>query len=782
MPPKREKKGRNTNQLQFLSKTVLKQIMRHQFAWPFMKPVDAVKLRIPDYYEIIKSPMDFGTVKKKLDRVDYMNAKECIEDFKLVWNNCYKYNKPGEDVVIMAEVIEKFFNEKLSMMPPEEVEIVGKSNKPVIKPATSTTTTISTTGESTEQIEPLEPVAKRGKKVIVQSVVKTRSIPADTTQPSLTSPSSVSVAPVLSPLVEETTVTSPQSNVTSTVPSTSPEIIPPKAPTRTVKTGVKRKKADTTTPGTTVLTMTAGSVEVPAKIPVRRESSNRTIKKPIRELPGEQEILTPQGKKNKNKMSVQIRYCATFIKELFSKKHEPYAWPFYKPVEAEELGLYDYTDIIKQPMDLTTIKNKMEGREYATPQEFATDVRLIFTNCYKYNPPDHDVVKMARKLQDVFEYKYAQMPDEPDPPVEPPAPVATSTTTTTNVTTKSTKSTKSVTKSESEEESEEEDSSDESEDSEAERKRKLTELEAQLISVHEQLSKLTKVEKERKAERAKSKKKKDKKDKKSSKEKSSSKEKKDKSNVKTVEKEKSRKRDKTEKKKIVTNESSSQESPVKSVSTKSEKKKADTKAASTPKKKSASERSKKSKIAAKKGELPEDSDDDENVKAMTYDEKRQLSLDINKLPGDKLGKVVHIIQSKEPSLKGNNPDEIEIDFETLKPATLRELEKYVNSCVKKKKAPVKKPKSAEDREAMQAKKKEELEKRLQDVSGKLQAVAPKKSKKSSKKDGATSSEPKTSRLSESSTSSGSSSTSSSGTSSGSSSDSSSDSEKEGRAL
>ena len=82
--------------------------------------------------------------------------------------------------------------------------------------------------------------------------------------------------------------------------------------------------------------------------------------------------------------------------------------------------------------------------------------------------------------------------------------------------------------------------------------------------------------------------------------------------------------------------------------------------------------------------------------------------------GDKLGKVVHIIQSKEPSLKGNNPDEIEIDFETLKPATLRELEKYVNSCVKKKKTtPVKKPKSAEDRGALQAKKKEELEKRLQ---------------------------------------------------------------------
>lgn len=54
------------------------------------------------------------------------------------------------------------------------------------------------------------------------------------------------------------------------------------------------------------------------------------------------------------------------------------------------------------------------------------------------------------------------------------------------------------------------------------------------------------------------------------------------------------------------------------------------------------------------------------------------------LTGDKLGKVVHIIQSREPSLRDSNPDEIEIDFETLKPSTLRELENYVASCLRKK--------------------------------------------------------------------------------------------------
>ncbi|KAL0162924.1 hypothetical protein M9458_042320, partial [Cirrhinus mrigala] len=86
----------------------------------------------------------------------------------------------------------------------------------------------------------------------------------------------------------------------------------------------------------------------------------------------------------------------------------------------------------------------------------------------------------------------------------------------------------------------------------------------------------------------------------------------------------------------------------------------------------------------KGGRGPGYESDEEMSLPMTYDEKRQLSLDINRLPGEKLGRVVHIIQSREPSLRDSNPDEIEIDFETLKPSTLRELERYVKSCLQKK--------------------------------------------------------------------------------------------------
>ena len=61
----------------------------------------------------------------------------------------------------------------------------------------------------------------------------------------------------------------------------------------------------------------------------------------------------------------------------------------------------------------------------------------------------------------------------------------------------------------------------------------------------------------------------------------------------------------------------------------------------------------------------------------------QLSLDINKLPSDQLSHVVQIIHSREPSLRESypDPDEMEIDFMTLKASTLRMLENYVERCL-----------------------------------------------------------------------------------------------------
>lgn len=129
--PNETKPHRNTNQLQYMLKTVIKAVCKHNFAWPFLSPVDAIKLKLPDYHKIIQHPMDLTTIRKRLENCYYYSAQECIHDFKCMFTNCYVYNKPGEDVVLMAQTLERLFLNKLADLPPEEIEIP----MPVIKGA-----------------------------------------------------------------------------------------------------------------------------------------------------------------------------------------------------------------------------------------------------------------------------------------------------------------------------------------------------------------------------------------------------------------------------------------------------------------------------------------------------------------------------------------------------------------------------------------------------------------------------------------------------------------------
>lgn len=125
--PPPDRPGRNTNQLHFLAKTVMKDVWKHKFSWPFQQPVDAKKLNLPDYHKIIKQAMDLGTIKKRLENNYYFSSKECIQDFNTMFTNCYVYNKPGEDVVVMAQALEKVFLTKVALMPKDEVEIESRT-------------------------------------------------------------------------------------------------------------------------------------------------------------------------------------------------------------------------------------------------------------------------------------------------------------------------------------------------------------------------------------------------------------------------------------------------------------------------------------------------------------------------------------------------------------------------------------------------------------------------------------------------------------------------------
>lgn len=57
--------------------------------------------------------MDLGTIKKRLEQNYYYTSAECIQDFNTMFSNCYVYNKAGEDVVVMAQTLEKLFLAKV---------------------------------------------------------------------------------------------------------------------------------------------------------------------------------------------------------------------------------------------------------------------------------------------------------------------------------------------------------------------------------------------------------------------------------------------------------------------------------------------------------------------------------------------------------------------------------------------------------------------------------------------------------------------------------------------
>lgn len=75
-----------------------------QWAFPFAKPVDVNIFK--DYPNVIKQPMDFATIKAKVDSGAYKGPQHFFDDMKLVFSNARRYNPPGSDVNLMANGVE----------------------------------------------------------------------------------------------------------------------------------------------------------------------------------------------------------------------------------------------------------------------------------------------------------------------------------------------------------------------------------------------------------------------------------------------------------------------------------------------------------------------------------------------------------------------------------------------------------------------------------------------------------------------------------------------------
>ncbi|KAI8912322.1 hypothetical protein DFJ77DRAFT_511868 [Powellomyces hirtus] len=263
------------------------------YAGPFLNPVS--KELYPIYHELIKEPMDLSTIGKKLQNGKYRTGSQFADDVKLMFSNCYTFNREGEPVYTQGKRLEAIFDQHWR-----------------------------------REATPLK--AQK--------------------------PSSNNSSPVVSSLSSS------------------------KAP---------RKGGEKTTPSAAASASQLSTGRVAARFNAADQKT-----------------------------------CARILKRI---QGHPSAGPFLTPVDPVALGIPQYLEIIKRPMDISTIQKKLQQERYGTPEEFREDFQLMLNNCFKFNLPGDWVYGQGKALENEFDKEWkafqSQMRNRSTKP--PATPIASTT-------------------------------------------------------------------------------------------------------------------------------------------------------------------------------------------------------------------------------------------------------------------------------------------------------------------------------------------------------------------
>ncbi|THV05961.1 Bromodomain-containing protein [Dendrothele bispora CBS 962.96] len=310
----------SVGQYRFCQSTV-RTLKKLKDAQPFLKPVDPVALNVPHYPQIIKNPMDFSTIERKLTASNpvkpdpnpqnprYYTADDFIADVRLIMSNCITFNGPDHVITQMGKRVEEVFDKQIKNLPPAE--------------------------------QPKAPPVKK---------------------------------------------------------QSTPPVPPPPAPPK--KTQPARR------PSTSVPVIRRSDVPEAVGRPKREIHPP-----PPKDLPYVDAPKKPRkAKGGKDITSEQLKYCGKILADLHKKQHYTIANPFYEPVDWQKLEIPAYPRIIKKPMDLSTIRRKLEAGEYPNAQKFYDDFKLMIRNCFTFNPAGTPVNQAGSELQRLFDEKWKHLP------------------------------------------------------------------------------------------------------------------------------------------------------------------------------------------------------------------------------------------------------------------------------------------------------------------------------------------------------------------------------------
>jgi len=296
------------NQKRILEEKI-KNTKKVKSALAFLRPVDPVALNIPHYPNVIKTPMDLGTMEHKLKRDEYASVEDFVVDFEIMVNNCFTFNGPAHAVSGMAMNLRAYFLKQMDSVP--------SGNSAALPP---------------KPIKKQSPVAK--------------SLPR---RESKAGSAAVSVPPAVSPGAANQTF--------ALLPGGTPQI-------RRDSTAGRPKRA----------------VVPPAP----------------RDLP--YSSFKPKRKENQ----VGLKFCEHVLDELRRPQHDGETLFFREPVDPVALNIPTYFSVIKKPMDIQTMTNKLKNGQYSTAHEFKADFEQMIQNCRTFNPEGNIVRAKGAELERVF--------------------------------------------------------------------------------------------------------------------------------------------------------------------------------------------------------------------------------------------------------------------------------------------------------------------------------------------------------------------------------------------
>lgn len=402
---------------------VLAKTMENKHAFEFLRPVDPIKQGIPNYFNVIKKPIDLGTIKSKLKTNQYANAEQFDDDVRLMFRNCFAYNKPNTIVHNEGKHLEQVYNQ-------EWINCFGALRKQAIespKPHTPSSmdknATVPTSTGGNNGLSSSQPA-----KTTPKPAATTPTKPATETKPStkkITKPASSPAATTVT--TNGTTTTSPKSRATFQERMDDNNM-------RICDRIIKK-----------LWSMPSASAFYE---PVDAEALNipqyyQVIKRPMdlssvrRNLEGEEFSTIWEFERDIrqifwncyhfNDMASWIGQQAQELEAVFNqewrreygdpnmlqgeefqlvrkvvtklRQHEA-ALFFNEPVDFDIFP--DYPKVIKTPMDLRTISEKLESGKYTSLEQAESDIRLVFSNCFTYNGPHTVAYEQGKKLEKYY--------------------------------------------------------------------------------------------------------------------------------------------------------------------------------------------------------------------------------------------------------------------------------------------------------------------------------------------------------------------------------------------